>query len=260
MKKILTAATAALMFLLLGTSLAVAQEDEDDGPAAVPVEAFACNYLDGKGPADLDSVIDEWNDWMDDEEVSDYFAVTLVPNFFGERNFDVAWLGAWTDGHAMGAGLDQWLHDSGDLPGKFWEVIDCTSHTSFVSIQLKERTDTGAEPDDSFVLSFSNCSFEGENGFEELMAAQNEWNAYADEHGFVSAAWMMFPIAGESDDSYDFKYLVSSPDHTTSGANWQLFSDGHWRKSDELFDSIVDCDISRVYDATVRRRIESDDD
>ena len=67
MKKTETVASSALLFLLLGTSLAVAQEDEADGPDAVPVEAYACNYHDGMGPADLDAVIDEWNEWMDDE-------------------------------------------------------------------------------------------------------------------------------------------------------------------------------------------------
>jgi hypothetical protein len=49
------------------------------------------------------------------------------------------------------------------------------------------------------------------------------------------------------------------PDNATAGANWQLFADGHWRKSEEMFEGILDCDISRVYDGTVRRRMTAED-
>jgi len=256
MKKILTAALSATMFLFVASGAAIAQDEEADEMRAVPVETWACNYREGKGPGDLDSAIGAWNEWMDSNEVGDYFAATITPQFYGELPFDVAWLGAWTDGNAMGRGTDQWVYESGDLPGKFFEVIDCSSHTNFVSMQVREQADTGAEPDDHFVLNFSNCSFkEDGGGFDALMAAQGEWNAYSDEHGFVSSAWVWWPIAGESDNDYDFKYVVGTPDHTTSGANWQLYADGHWQKSEEIYDGILDCDISRVYDGTVRRRI-----
>jgi hypothetical protein len=253
MKKILTAALSAMMFLFVAGGAAIAQEEESDDTRALPVETWTCDFREGKGPADLDPVVDAWNEWMDSEGVDDYFAATILPQFYGELPFDIGWLGAWTDGHAMGKGTDQWVYDSGDLPGQFFEVFDCGSHTSFVSIRLREQADTGAEPDDHFVLNFSNCSFEEDGGgYEALMSAQAEWNAYSDEHGFVSSAWMWFPIAGEINEDYDFKYVVGTPDHTTSGANWQLFADGHWQKSEELFDEILDCDISRVYDGTVR--------
>ena len=259
MKKILTAATSAMMFLFVGSN-AIAQDEEADEIKVRPVETFACNYVDGKGPDDLQPVIDAWNEWMDENDVGDYFAATITPQFYGEWPFDVAWIGAWVDGHAMGRETDSWVLDSGDLPAQFGEVIECASHTNFGSIQVKEQVDTGAEPDDHFVLNFSNCSLkDGGGGFDAMMAAQNEWNAYADEHGFVSAAWIWFPFAGESNQDYDFKYVVGMPDHTAAGGNWQLFAEGHWRKSEELFTDILECDISRVYDGTVVRRMADND-
>ena len=42
------------------------------------------------------------------------------------------------------------------------------------------------------------------------------------------------------------------------GANWQKYHDGHWQKSSELFDSIVDCDVSRTYNGTMIRRWKED--
>jgi hypothetical protein len=259
MRKILTAATSAVMFLFVGSS-AIAQDEGAQEVSAHPVETYTCNYLDGKGPDDLMPVIDAWNAWMDENEVGDYFAALVTPQFFGEWPFDVAWLGAWTDGNAMGSGTDGWVLESGDLPAQFAEVIECGSHTKFASIQVKDQVDTGAEPDDNFVLNFSNCSFKDEGGgFDAMMAAQQEWNAYADEHGFVSAAWIWFPTAGESNQDYDYKLVVGMPDHTAAGANWQLFVEGHWQTADELFADIVDCDISRVYDGTMIRRMAEDE-
>ncbi len=90
------------------------------------------------------------------------------------------------------------------------------------------------------------------------MAAQKEWNAYAEEHGIRESAWVWWPVYGESDDDYDFKIAVGMPDHTTAGANWQLYSEGHYEKSSELFSDLLDCDISRLYDGRVVREMADD--
>ena len=38
--------------------------------------------------------------------VDDYAAWTLTKSYYGpEQEFDVIWLGAWTDGNAMGMGI-----------------------------------------------------------------------------------------------------------------------------------------------------------
>ena len=260
MKKTLTTIASALVFLCAGSGVALAQDEETEELNWVPVETFACDFIDGKGPADLDEVIAEWNDWWDDKGLKSYFAATLTPHHFGERAFDIAWLGAWTDGHAMGSSMDVWLTEGKDMGAKFFEVLDCSSHSSFVSANIKQPQDNDDDSDNTFVLNFENCSIEDGKTFEDFMAAQHAWNAYADEIGMVGGTWMMFPIAGETDDDYDFKYITSAPDHTAAGANWQLYSDGHWRKSEELFSDVLDCDISRTYNATVQRSIASDDD
>ena len=258
MQKTIMAAVAAMM--LVGVGTAVAQEEESDEPGVVPVETWTCDYKEGKGPADLDSVIAEWNDWMDDNGQSNYFAATLTPQYFGERLFDVGWLGVWPDGNAMGASTDFWITEGSEMGAKFFEVLDCTSHTNFVSLNVRRAPQNDDESDNSFVLSFSNCSIKEDKNFDEFMAAHKEWNAYADENGFVNSAWVMWPVFGESNNDYDFKYVSSASDHTTFGANYQLYSDGHWQKRSELFKDLVDCDISRVYDGTAIREMAGDDD
>lgn len=260
MRKIITAGVSALAFLFLGAGAVLAQDDEAEEPNLVPVETFACDFNDAQGPADLQKVIGEWNGWMDDRATHDYFAATLTPYYFGELVFDIAWLGAWIDGDAMGAGTDNWLEFGGELGAKFAKVLTCSSHTNFVSMRVKKGVPNDDESDKSFVITFENCSMEDDKTFDDYLAAQNEWNAYQDEHGFVGSAYAMFPIFGETDDSYDFKAVSTVDDHTAFGHNYKLMSEGHWRKSAELFDDLLDCDSGRVYNAKVVREIPSDED
>jgi len=181
-------------------------------------------------------------------------------NSDGNFRVDVGWIGVWPDGNAMGAGTDLWITEGGEVGAGFFEVLDCTSHSNFVSLKVKSEPQNEDESDNSFVASFSNCSLEEGKTFDEFMAAHNAWNTYADENGFVNSAWVWWPIFGESNNDYDFKYVSGASDHTTFGANYQLFSDGHWQKRSELFKDLLDCDISRVYDGTTVRRMADDDD
>jgi len=260
MKKIFTTAVSAVIFLFVGASGALAQEEESDDLNAVPVETFTCDFNEGKGPGDLNGVIEEWNAWMDSTGQTSYFAATLWPHYFGELAFDVGWLGAWPDANAMGAGTDHWLTNGGEVGAKFGAVLDCTSHTNYVSINVKESPDSDDDSDNKFVLTFSNCSVEEGKTFDDVLAAQDTWNAYADENGFIGGAWILWAIYGGDNEDYDFKYVESSPDYTTFGADYQRYSDGAYLKAEEIWQDVMDCDSGRVYSATAVRSMKNDDD
>lgn len=253
MRKALVLAASAAVILPFGA--AVADEHEQESSNWRLVEGWTCTYNDGMGREDLDEVNAEWNEWMDENDQNDYIAFLMTPQFFGELNFDVAWIGVARDGHAFGKGTDLWQSAGGEVAEKFNEVVSCSSHSAYVSTNIKRMPPRDEEGDGRFVLNFSNCSLEndGDEAFDEFMAAQKEWNAYADEHGFDYNAWLWWPMWGELDDNYDFKYVSSMPDYTTVGANWQLYSEGHWRKRNELLSGHLDCDSSRIYDATMIR-------
>ncbi len=253
-------ATVVSASLCLAAGAAIADSHESDKPTFRPVETWTCNYNDGKGPADLDEVTAAWNDWMDDENQEDYFAALVTPQYFGELPFDVAWLGVWRDGNAMGSGTDLWMTEGGELGAAFAEVVTCSSHTNFASQKVREYGGSDEdESDDNFVLTFSNCSVKEGKTFDDFLAAQKEWNAYADEHGIVEGNWIWWPVFGETDNDYDFKAVGAVDDHTQAGANWQLYSEGHYQKSMELFSDTVDCDIGRMYDARVVREMAEEE-
>jgi len=253
MKRMFAVFAPACLLLLVGPGLASAQDEPEAGPPARPVETYTCTYNKGKSRGDLDKVIAEWTAWMDKQGANEYFAAVITPFYSGDFAFDIGWLGSWPDGNAMGKGHDMWMTKGADVAAKFAAVLNCSSHSNFVSLNVKQPPKPDPSDVDA-VLSFSNCSVKDGKTFDDVMAAQQAWNTYADANGFTGGAWVLFPLFGETDNDYDFKYVESSPDFTTFGADYQRMSDGAWQKAEELFGPVVNCDHSRVYTARVVRK------
>ena len=253
MKRSVVTLASTLLCLTAGNVFADAHEAAPDLPNIVPVETWTCELKDGKTFEDFQEVTADWNDWMDDREIDDYFAAIVLPNYFGEIMFDVGWLGAWKDGNAMGSGTDMWIAENGEVGESFNELCTWESHTNFASMNIKPPPED-EDDDKSFVLTFSNCSVNDGKNFEDLMGAVNAWAAHATEHGFQHSIWMMFPVYGESNNDYNFKMLEGHDDHAALGADYELMGNGgHWVKNSEILDPVMNCDIPRLYDAmTVR--------
>lgn len=257
MKRILTASAAAA--LLFGMGPALADNHEQEARRFVPVETFTCNYRAGKGPADLDKVIGNWNEWMDANGAEDYFAMTLTPHYFGENTFDVGWLGSWPSGDAMGRGTDMWMSKGSEIGQQFDEVLECNSHSNFATTELKSPGE-GPAPD-TLVLAFSDCTGpEDPEKWEDLFNGVDAWSQYQTETGYHEGTWMMFPVYGSGDMEFDFKMVSGWDNHTQNGQDYQRYGDQQdWDKHGELVGGLMDCDVARVYDAKVLRRPAQED-
>lgn len=253
-KKILAIVTAVPLALSSWVA-ANAQEEEDPPPYVTPVDTFACDFNEGKGPADLKSAIDAWNAWMDEQGATDYGAVTLTPYYFGENTFDVAWLGFWTSQEAMGTGIDGYLANGGAVAQGFSDALTCSSHDHWASINVKPPKE-GPAPD-KFVLMFSDCSLENEGEYEALFDSLDEVVAYQTEHDYRNATWFMWPVfGGGGERKFDFKAVTAYDDYTTFGKAYQHNANGGGRQAmNQMMGDQLDCDVSRVYNATTVRRI-----
>jgi hypothetical protein len=253
-------AAGALLSLAAGAATADSHEGKMETPRIIPVETWTCDFRDGKNMNDLKAFTNDFNAWVDGLENQDYFAALLVPHYFGEKMFDVGWLGAWSDGNAMGTGLDLWQAEGGELAANLFSIIDCGSHTQFGSMRMREAPEDDGPDDNQFVLTFTNCSVKEGKNFEEVMGAMKTWADYQDEHGFNASEWMMFPIHGESNNDYDFKVVTGFDNHAARGADFEKMGNGgHWRRNSEIFDGLLDCDISRVYDGFTIRNMGGGD-
>jgi hypothetical protein len=75
---------------------------------AGPYEFIACNYADGKGGADLDRWVDEYESVLD-AALDGYSATVLTPQYAdGEGIPDFFWMGTWPDAQKLGLGLASW--------------------------------------------------------------------------------------------------------------------------------------------------------
>jgi hypothetical protein len=101
---------SAIAGLLLASAPGLAQVSADGMGKVVPVELYACKFNEGKSESDLEEVIERWNKFEDDSDTDNYSAWLLTPFFYTtEQDFDIIWLGAFRDGNAMGAGLQNWI-------------------------------------------------------------------------------------------------------------------------------------------------------
>lgn len=247
-------AASAVSAFVIGTVPAYADNHEQEARRFVPVETFTCNYREGKGPADLEKVIGNWNEWMDDNGAQDYFAMTLTPHYYGENTFDVGWLGSWPSGEAMGSGKDVWMSKGSEIGAQFFAVLECESHTNFATTELRSPGE-GPTPD-TVVLAFSDCQGPKDSSkWPDLMSGLDAWSAYQTETGYHEGTWMMFPVYGGGDFDFDFKIVSGWDNHTQNGQDYQRYSEQQdWNKEGELVGDLMDCDVARLYDARVRRR------
>jgi len=251
MMRSLIAVLSVTLVLISGTTIA---QEEAEGPRFYPVETLTCNYNEGKGPEDLEKAIDAWSEFLDKKNVTTYWAATVTPYYYGAETFDIGWLGAWTDGAAMGSGIDMWLSEGNEYAEKFAAALTCDTHSNFASTEIKAPPD-GPSPD-NIVITFSDCNIHDGKTFPEVMEGTNAWTAHQVEAGYENGSWMLFPVFGGGGAEFDFKMVESFDNYAALGKFYDLYGNGGgYKKHGELIGELYECDDARVYNATIRRRI-----
>ena len=70
--------------------------------------------------------------------------------------------------------------------------------------------------------------------------------------------WVLFPVYGGGGEEFDFKFVVSHGNYSEMGADFDSYDSA---KAREIFPyGMLDCDSSRSYIVTNRRRAESADE
>ncbi len=250
---LITLATGSFV-LVAGLNNAIAQDGDDDAGAR-PVELYICSYNDGMGPADLDAVTAKWNEWADGQGINDYSAWTLTKYYFGsDQDFDYIWLGVAENANSLGAAQDKWLATGGEVLALFQRVATCDTHVLFASIEFKAAPE---EDRSNVVASFSDCKIaDGKNFSDDVAPAIAAWAEFRSGQGSNSAHYVFFPTYGGGGEDFDFKWVSTHGSYAEQGTDWDNWDPD---KARELFSGVIDCDSSRIYDATNRRRAASDD-
>ncbi len=129
---------------------------------------------------------------MDERGNDTYAAWTLTPSHYGpDQDFDVIGMGAYTDGNAMGAGVDQWFAEGGDINDAFEEVLDCNAHTGFASAMYKSPPNN--ETPASSIISMMNCKLQEGRRYADVKAAEMIMGRVYDEHRLDSRNVALVP-------------------------------------------------------------------
>lgn len=232
----------------LGINVASAQGQP---PRMIPVDILACNYNEGKGPADLATAIANWKRWVNDTDYADDFSAwSLTKHYAGaEQEFDFLWLLAWRNGGAMGGAWQEYLENGGEVAAGFAEVSNCPGAANFVSINHRP-TPNNNTPGDG-VLVFSDCKRKDGISNQDVGRAMSRWAAVLDDKKLEVGIFHWYPVFGGGGESpFHFKQISAFADHQAFGRFYETMTNGGlYMESQAITDPVMDCDIARVYNA-----------
>ena len=249
MTNIVRLLATAVLTALLGISGASAQ---DGPPTFSPFEIIGCNF------DDLMPVVDDFNEWADEIGLDGYSAFISVPFFRnGQFPWDFLWMGAFSDGEAMGSGFHQWVNQSGDLQEQFEEVTTCPMRIGLASTTIKAPTGDGDGVEDGgkIITQFTNCTVHEGRTRGEGAGAVREWVDYLTGKGSRSSHWLMVPGPGEATDAdYSFKWMTIHSSWVSAGGEFEMaLNDGGLGMRGEILGRVMSCDSPRIYNTTFVR-------
>jgi len=239
-----------VMALLAGS--VVGAQAEESAVKAVPLELFACSWQEGKGMADLESIYKRFNKWSDKHD-SSYSAWTITPQFrTSDQPFDLGWIGVWPNGAAMGAGLQAFQDEGGDIAKAFDAVADCSdSHGLFSSVPVNMPAG-GANK--TPLVQFSSCTLAEGSTAGDVYAAHKGASDFMTSHGGQAASWILWPALGAGDIDFDYYSVVAYDSYEQLGKAFEAYANGGgWQKIQSLMSGVAECDNPRLYDGKLVR-------
>lgn len=212
----------------------------------VPVEMFYCDFREGKAMKDLTAVASDFAKWA--KKRGDYSAWIITPQFrTTEATWEVGWLGSWTSGAGMGAGIDAYRAEGGKLAAAFDEVITCSGHGLASSMEIHAPS---GPPDDGLVW-FSSCSLDEDASMADALKAHGQYSAAMRDMGATGgSSWAFVPTLGGGSPDFDYYHVSAWTRYADFGKGYDLyFNGGGLAAMEEATDDVVSCDAPRIYDA-----------
>ena len=109
-----------MLSLLVVIAMSPAQAQQDM-PQLGAIESWGCQMNEGKSMSDLMKVVDDWNEWSDENGLDAYTAWVLNPIFKANADFarEAGWFGYTPSFTEMGKGLHAWMTKGQKLNERF---------------------------------------------------------------------------------------------------------------------------------------------
>ena len=211
------------------------------------MEAFQCNYLNGKDYSDAQKVVPTWNKYADENFSIPYSAVMLTPYLKSESDvdFELAWVGFTGNQEQMGVIADEYLATSNDIQAQWDEVVDCPSYGFYGVYEARDPSEAFVQGENTY-WAISSCSFREGKKASDLANSDKGWNAFMNEQGHTGGVWRRWPGAG-SPNSFEGDFLLNIS--YSSMSEMGRIQDARYtaQNSGDLPESILNCDNPRVY-------------
>ena len=220
-----------------------------------PVEAFGCTYAGDSDRGDLDRAFDGFNDWADEQGITNLTSLLLTPQFFSsELGYDVVGMDIWEDGAAFGSGLSGMMSDP-DALASFDGVVDCASHSLYALVGVKPPAE---ESPNKGIFEFTDCWIKENRSPDDGIAAVAAIAGMTASWNVGDAYGVLFNVAGETGDAdYTFKWLSYYPSYEAFGSVFDHYAAGAVQQADAIIDPVMTCNSSRMFDMEVMRESEA---
>ena len=243
----------ALLSSVVVTMTTIPAHAQQTMPPMGSAENWGCMMNEGKSASDLMKVVEDWNEWADDNGLDAYTAWILNPIFKSDADFvrEAGWFGFAPNFTEMGKGMQAWMTTGQKINDQFNKAWTCSWHSEMATMLVRPPTDGPS----SAVVSFSDCTLKDGVTPPTLMAVTAKWNAYLDENGVTAAIAYHFPGHGNPVDmAADMKVSTWRPSLESYGRDADLYVNGGGLQANQaIFDDVMSCDSARMYNATLIR-------
>ena len=228
----------------------------DDHIEITGMTALQCQFEEGKDMDDVMKVLDEWNEYADENFREDFSAWVLTPVFVSSNDFDLdfVFLGFADSLRSIGVVEDD-FRDGGQKIGEKWEkATNCAGQSLNFNVTVREPKNPWVDGGTNYT-SIQSCSLKEGKTNDDFTANDMRWSKYLDEGGFEGGVWRWWPETGSSIDT-DFDYLLaasfSSIGEYGSARDNRLEAMMAGTRPEEIHD----CNTPRLYQSTnVRLRL-----
>tara|TARA_B100000965_G_C19594082_1_gene759321 strand:+ start:2881 stop:3630 length:750 start_codon:yes stop_codon:yes gene_type:complete len=230
----------------------------DDHITIGGMNALQCQFADGKDMDDVMNVLDEWNEYGDENFSEPFSAWVMTPVYMSNADFDLdfVFLGFADSLSSIGKAEDE-FRKGGQRIGEKWErVTDCSGMSLNMNVEARSPKNDWVEGGINYTM-IQSCSFKDGKSANDLQANDAVWNKYLDESGFEGGYWRWWPETGSPTDT-DYDYLLavdfSSIEQYGASRDNRLQAMMAGTRPDEIHE----CNTPRLYESTNIRLRQAD--
>ena len=230
----------------------------DDHITIGGMNALQCQFADGKDMDDVMNVLDEWNEYGDENFSEPFSAWVMTPVYMSNADFDLdfVFLGFADSLSSIGKAEDE-FRKGGQRIGEKWErVTDCSGMSLNMNVEARSPKNDWVEGGINYTM-IQSCSFKDGKSANDLQANDAVWNQYLDESGFEGGYWRWWPETG-SPTNTDYDYLLavdfSSIEQYGASRDNRLQAMMAGTRPDEIHE----CNTPRLYESTNIRLRQAD--